>query len=166
MNRLAFLLALPALVIGCSAAVTDDETSGTDSKPIVAGPEEPKGSGEATKPASPEKPGAGEACGNTTCGEGDVCCNPSCGICTKPGMACIQMVCEPEAPPPEKPCFKTGCSGQICADQHIATTCEWREEYACYQDAICERQDDGQCGFRPTAELKKCLAGAGAGAKK
>jgi eight-cysteine-cluster-containing protein len=157
MNRLAFLLALPALVIGCSSAA-EEETPGRDSKSIVAAP------GDSTKPEQ-GKPGvtnppSGEPCGNTTCGEGLVCCNASCGICTKPDMACIQIACEPEPPPPEEePCFKTGCSGQICADEHIATTCEWREEYACYQNAICERQADGKCGFRPTKELTSCLSG-------
>jgi hypothetical protein len=33
---------------------------------------------------------AGEACGDVTCGPGTVCCNPLRGICTKPGMVCIQ----------------------------------------------------------------------------
>lgn len=43
-----------------------------------------------------DKGGAtGEACGSTTCAAGDVCCNASCGICTPPGGACIQMICEP-----------------------------------------------------------------------
>ena len=36
------------------------------------------------------------ACGTATCGEGSVCCNPSCGICTPPGHACIQIACLPE----------------------------------------------------------------------
>jgi len=36
----------------------------------------------------------GEPCGRTTCGEGLTCCNASCGICTKPGMACIQIACD------------------------------------------------------------------------
>jgi hypothetical protein len=30
------------------------------------------------------------ACGEVTCGPGTVCCNPLRGICTKPGMVCIQ----------------------------------------------------------------------------
>ena len=34
------------------------------------------------------------SCGTTVCGEGLVCCNASCGICTKPGMACIQLACD------------------------------------------------------------------------
>lgn len=37
--------------------------------------------------------GGGEACGDTTCGEGQVCCNASCGICTPPDGACIQIAC-------------------------------------------------------------------------
>lgn len=35
------------------------------------------------------------ACGKNTCGEGQVCCNASCGICTQPDEACIQIACEP-----------------------------------------------------------------------
>jgi hypothetical protein len=30
------------------------------------------------------------ACGDAVCGPGFVCCNPVMGICTKPGMVCIQ----------------------------------------------------------------------------
>jgi hypothetical protein len=56
------------------------------------------------------------------------------------------------------PCFKGGCSGQLCSDQEGAiSTCEWREEYACYQTATCERQGDGSCGWTETAELTTCL---------
>lgn len=33
------------------------------------------------------------ACGENTCGKGSVCCNSSCGICTEPDMACIQIAC-------------------------------------------------------------------------
>jgi len=36
------------------------------------------------------------ACGSATCAEGTVCCNSSCGICTPPGFACIQIACAPE----------------------------------------------------------------------
>lgn len=60
-------------------------------------------------------------------------------------------------------CFHTGCSGQVCASEVVYTTCEWRDEYACYQGAACERQPDGQCGFTPTPELAACLADAGPG---
>ena len=35
------------------------------------------------------------ACGNVTCGRGQVCCNESCGICTRPGGVCTQQICDP-----------------------------------------------------------------------
>ena len=57
-----------------------------------------------------------------------------------------------------KPCMKTGCSGAVCSDHDVITTCEWRPEYACYQKATCERQRDGNCGFTQTRELTSCLA--------
>jgi hypothetical protein len=57
-----------------------------------------------------------------------------------------------------KPCIKTGCSSQICSDHTVMSTCEWRDEYACYQTAACERQADGNCGFTRTRELTACLA--------
>lgn len=38
---------------------------------------------------------AGEPCGDTVCGDGLVCCNASCGICTPPDGACIQIACAP-----------------------------------------------------------------------
>jgi hypothetical protein len=37
---------------------------------------------------------AGPRCGDTVCASGTVCCNASCGICTPPGGACIQLACE------------------------------------------------------------------------
>jgi hypothetical protein len=69
-------------------------------------------------------------------------------------------------PPTEGPpasisaCRPTGCSGQICADEDVITTCEYRPEYACYQSAMCARQPDGECGWTPTTELAACLGAA------
>lgn len=56
-------------------------------------------------------------------------------------------------------CMRTGCSGQVCASGPVYTTCEWRPEYACYADATCERQEDGNCGWTKTPELEACLGG-------
>ena len=56
-----------------------------------------------------------------------------------------------------KPCMKTGCSGQVCSDQEVMTTCEYKTEYECYKKATCERQANGDCGFTPTPELNACL---------
>lgn len=56
-----------------------------------------------------------------------------------------------------KPCKKTGCSGQVCSDEDVVTTCEYRPEYECYKKAKCERQTNGECGFTKTPELTSCL---------
>ena len=56
-----------------------------------------------------------------------------------------------------KPCMRTGCSGQVCSDQDVMTTCEYRTEYECYKKAQCERQTNGECGWTQTPELKSCL---------
>ncbi|PYS69431.1 MAG: hypothetical protein DMF69_17025 [Acidobacteria bacterium] len=57
-----------------------------------------------------------------------------------------------------KPCIKTGCSGEICADDTRMSTCIYRSEYECYKKASCERQSNGNCGFTRTPELTSCLA--------
>jgi hypothetical protein len=69
-----------------------------------------------------------------------------------------------EAPPEEVAagrCVRAGCSGQLCVreGEELMTTCEERPEYACYRAASCEPQADGTCGFTPTEELDRCLAG-------
>lgn len=59
-------------------------------------------------------------------------------------------------------CAVAGCSMQLCVSAAeaptIVTTCEYRAEYACYREAACEPQADGQCGWTETAELRQCLA--------
>ena len=60
-----------------------------------------------------------------------------------------------------KPCIKTGCSQEICSDQEVISTCEYRKEYECYKKATCERQADGNCGWTKTPELDSCLRGKG-----
>lgn len=63
--------------------------------------------------------------------------------------------------PSSQPCRATGCSGQVCADEAVMTTCEYRAEYGCYKTARCERQASGACGWTETAELSACLREAG-----
>jgi len=60
-------------------------------------------------------------------------------------------------PPPTAECVVTGCSSHICAPEPTASTCEWRDEYACYRDAACEAQRDGSCGWTRTDELAECI---------
>lgn len=54
-------------------------------------------------------------------------------------------------------CMKTGCSNQVCAEKKVITTCEFLPEYSCYQNAICERQSDNNCGWTQTETLLNCL---------
>ena len=54
-------------------------------------------------------------------------------------------------------CMITGCSGQVCGENDVITTCEYRPEYACYEQAVCERQAGGQCGWTLTAAMGRCL---------
>ncbi|HMI93255.1 MAG TPA: tail fiber domain-containing protein [Polyangiales bacterium] len=59
-------------------------------------------------------------------------------------------------------CLISGCSNTVCADAIAGpqiTTCEWRDEYACYTNATCARQSDGECGWTQTPELQACLGG-------
>lgn len=80
-----------------------------------------------------------------------------------------QSVGESPEPLPPGPyigagCAVGGCSQQICGEagevENIATTCEWRAEYACYAASRCEKQASGQCGWTNTAEQSQCLADA------
>jgi hypothetical protein len=57
-----------------------------------------------------------------------------------------------------KPCIKTGCSNEICAEESMMSTCDYKPEYECYKKAKCERQPDGNCGFTKSLEVKSCLA--------
>jgi eight-cysteine-cluster-containing protein len=83
--------------------------------------------------------------------------------------AACRAACE-EAPAPEcdsdADCGRTGCSGQICAAQSVITTCEFREEFACFQDPAVTTCgcSAGRCGFTPTPELDACLEAAGGAA--
>ncbi len=121
-------------------------------------------------------------CSPRCCPEGDLacadtlfpcesCCDPSRGPCIQgmpacerdepkccaPGETCPDALPACPRPDPAPPCQRTGCSGQICANEPVPTTCEFRPEYACYADAACEAQDDGSCGWTETEELRRCL---------
>jgi len=72
------------------------------------------------------------------------------------------------APPPEEvtsactqdsDCARAGCSGQLCVVASAAadtiTTCAFREEYVCFQQATCGCVD-GRCDWQE--DLSSCLA--------
>lgn len=74
------------------------------------------------------------------------------------GRSVDQFFTPYEPPVIEGACVRSGCSGQICGEESVVTTCEFRPEYTCLQNAACERQVDGRCGFTQTPELEECLA--------
>lgn len=53
-------------------------------------------------------------------------------------------------------CKVTGCSGQICSDINVPTTCEYKCEYSCYKKANCKKIN-GRCGWETGPEFYKCL---------
>lgn len=55
-------------------------------------------------------------------------------------------------------CYIGGCSSEVCSDQpDVVTTCELREEYACYRAARCVKKTNGACGWESTPALTACL---------
>lgn len=64
------------------------------------------------------------------------------------------------APVQRVECKRTGCSGQLCvplAADDVYTSCEFLPEFSCYQEATCEIQSDGQCGFTRSIALETCV---------
>ncbi|MDD5318146.1 MAG: eight-cysteine-cluster domain-containing protein [Candidatus ainarchaeum sp.] len=56
-------------------------------------------------------------------------------------------------------CVVSGCSGQVCANRSVVTTCEYRPEYACYGLTSCGCVG-GRCAWRETPEFAACLENA------
>ncbi|MET0343209.1 MAG: hypothetical protein ABW252_19530 [Polyangiales bacterium] len=90
----------------------------------------------------------------------------NCDGGTKPffdacGCGCVRDAKPPVVTPPPTPrCVVGGCSGQMCVDAASGggiSTCEWREEYACYRGATCAAQANGRCGWTQTPQLRACL---------
>lgn len=84
-------------------------------------------------------------------------------VCTSNGPCFERLVCPTNTPSPSNSvtgCRVTGCSGQICSDQEVASTCEYRTEYACYRTATCTRLNTGRCGWVQNAALTECIARA------
>lgn len=85
-------------------------------------------------------------------------CN-SC-FCEEDGAwACTEMACPPAFEcEVDSDCFETGCSGQLCAAEDIASTCEWLPWYGCFGEPVtpcgCV---DGFCAWTDQEALNECL---------
>ena len=54
-------------------------------------------------------------------------------------------------------CVISGCSSEICSDEEMFSTCVLKAENTCYETAICEKQQSGECGWTQSNELSSCL---------
>jgi len=80
---------------------------------------------------------------------------------TSDGRLFVQQV------PPQQPdgtavqkCITAGCSKELCVEESAGdqvSICIYKAEYACYKNATCERQQNGQCGWTQTEALQSCL---------
>jgi hypothetical protein len=62
----------------------------------------------------------------------------------------------------QKQCVVSGCSGELCVEdtvleEGLASSCVWKEEYECYKEALCERQENGTCAWTKSEEIIQCL---------
>ncbi|PIR04474.1 MAG: hypothetical protein COV59_00665 [Candidatus Magasanikbacteria bacterium CG11_big_fil_rev_8_21_14_0_20_39_34] len=55
-------------------------------------------------------------------------------------------------------CVISGCSAQVCSDEKVLTDCMYKEEYICFQKALCERQRNGKCEWTMSKDISACVA--------
>jgi hypothetical protein len=59
-------------------------------------------------------------------------------------------------------CTVVGCNDELCVDEsqkdNIASICVYKDEYACYKNAKCEKQADGKCSWTQSTELTNCIS--------
>ncbi len=56
-------------------------------------------------------------------------------------------------------CMRAGCSGTVCQTKDVEpmiTTCEWREEYACFRDIECGCIQ-GRCAWQTAPAFDACI---------
>jgi hypothetical protein len=61
-------------------------------------------------------------------------------------------------------CHVGGCSGEVCSsEENVTSICTFRPEFKCYQsdEAVCEPQRDGECGWTQSRQLTECLTSGG-----
>jgi len=86
------------------------------------------------------------------------------GVLAMSTMSVIACMSDDRRQPPQDRtsggCMISGCADEVCADQAMASPCIWKDSFACYADATCDRQTDGVCGWTTTSALTTCLAAA------
>jgi len=60
----------------------------------------------------------------------------------------------------QEECVVSGCSGEICATEEMASDCMWLPEYECLKFSVCGNfAENGGCGWLETDEYLACLEG-------
>ncbi|NCU41673.1 MAG: hypothetical protein EOM19_03025 [Candidatus Moranbacteria bacterium] len=60
-------------------------------------------------------------------------------------------------------CGVSGCNGELCVnfaekgEMDDVSSCVFKEEYTCYKEALCQRQESGECAWTMTENLSQCL---------
>lgn len=54
-------------------------------------------------------------------------------------------------------CKISGCNNEICSEKEMSSICLYSDKYACYKTAVCEVQEDGECGWTFDENLVSCL---------
>lgn len=117
------------------------------------------------KPAEP-KPGEVKVCPRSMCGAPPELPSYECadGSPGGPSGRCIaddmdvcdweMLMCSDGA----SDCVVAGCEDNLCveAGTDILDECEYGDRLDCDIRGICERQDDGSCGFTSTEEVERC----------
>jgi len=97
----------------------------------------------------------GVECGKNTCAVGEVCCNESCGICTPPDGACIELYCGDPEPSCDLEC-KNGAHCELKDVTCVKAPC----------DPIPECVSDGSaCLVADCAPGYTCIEGDNGGAE-
>lgn len=104
---------------------------------------------------------------SSECPAGQVC---DMAMFAAPAIPCTPESCGDPLPPPpgicvDAPsgeCMPSGCSGQVCANEPVTTTCEWQPWYACYKLAKCGAfGPGGACAWSENPEFVQCMADFG-----
>lgn len=71
-------------------------------------------------------------------------------------LLCDYMFNNRSEDPPKEKCFKTGCSGQICSDEPVMSTCTWTCEDSCIRGSQCKNINN-KCQWDINENTLNCL---------
>lgn len=98
----------------------------------------------------------GECPAGQHCSVSDGECGPH-PDCYDPQSSC-PGVCYGKCVDDEPGCVQSGCSGEVCADEAVYTTCIWKAWFDCLQYTQCDGfGPGGSCGFDQNQEFLDCI---------